>query len=276
MTCSCDGRFDARDARADGASGSPRDAVTAASTHAAADAVRFAIIVPAHNEAQTIEAVLRDYTTEVATKVGSDILVCEDGSTDNTREVLQRLEAELPLRVVTNEARLGYGGGVKRGLLLADGDVLFFSDSDGQYDPRDFWNLRQRMDEADMVIGVTTKREEAPHRILLSWGFHLLVRTLFDVPLRDIDCGFRLIRKEVVDAIVESVGDLPYSFWAEFTILSYLRGFRIAEVPVSRRSRLHGNTTIYQPRRLPKILWSQLRGLLRLRRRVRSQVRISR
>lgn len=243
--------------------------MSAASSSASGDAHRFAIIVPAHNEGQTIEAVLRDYTDQVASKLGSEILVCEDGSTDNTREVLQRLTRELPLRVVTNQARLGYAGGVKRGLLLADGDVLFFSDSDGQYDPRDFWALRQRMDGADMVIGVKVKREEAPHRILLARGFHLLVKILFDVPLRDIDCGFRLIRKDVVDAVVNTVGDLPYSFWAEFTILTYRSGFRIAEVPVSHRSRLAGNTTIYQPRHLPKILVSQIRGLLRLRRRLR-------
>ncbi len=231
---------------------------------------RFSIIVPVHNEGPTIEAVLRSYATEVAAKLGSEILVCEDGSTDNTRDVLRRLSGELPLRVVTNEARLGYAGGVKRGLLLADGEVLFFSDSDGQYDPRDFWNLRKEMDGAGMVIGVKMKREEPPHRIALSKGFHFLIRLLFGIELRDIDCGFRLIRKDVVDSVLSSVHDLPYSFWAEFTIISSLRGFRIAEVPVSHHSRLQGNTTIYQPRRLPRILIQQFLGLVRLRRRMGS------
>ena len=231
------------------------------------DAKRIAIVVPVHNEGPTIETVLRDVTAEVAAKLGTPILVCEDGSTDDTRDILRRLEGELPLRVVTHETRLGYAGGVKRGLLLADGDVLFFSDSDGQYDPRDFWDLRARMDGAAMVIGVKTKRAEAFHRILLSRGFHLLIRILFDVRLRDIDCGFRLIRSDVVAAVLPRVGDLPYSFWAEFTILTSLQGFRIAEVPVSHRSRLNGNTTIYQPRNLPLILVRQFMGLLRLRQR---------
>ena len=237
---------------------------------ASAGAPRFAIVVPAHNEGPTIEAVLRDYTTEVAAKLGSEILVCEDGSTDDTRDVLARLSGELPLRVVTSEARLGYGGGVKRGLLLADGDILFFSDSDGQYDPRDFWHLRERMEGADMVIGVKTQRQEAPHRIVLSKGFHLLVKLLFGIRLRDIDCGFRLIRKEILEDVLREVHDLPYSFWAELTIVASLKGIRIAEVPVSHHSRLYGNTTIYQPRRLPGILLLQMRGLLRLRRRRRS------
>ncbi len=229
-----------------------------------------AIVVPAHNEGATIEAVLRDVTAEVAAKLGSEILVCEDGSTDNTKDVLRRLSGELPLRVVTNETRLGYAGGVKRGLLLAHGDVLFFSDSDGQYDPRDFWALRERMDGADLVIGVKTHREEAPHRIILSRGFHFLIKLLFGIRLRDIDCGFRLIRKDIVEDVLRDVRDLPYSFWAEFTIVASLKGLRIAEVPVSHRSRLAGNTTIYQPRRLPKILLLQMRGLLRLRKRMRA------
>jgi glycosyltransferase involved in cell wall biosynthesis len=229
---------------------------------------RFTIIVPAHNEGPTIERVLRDVTAEVASKLGSQILVCEDGSTDDTVDVLRRLSSELPLRVVTNETRLGYAGGVKRGLLLADGEISFFSDSDGQYDPRDFWALRKSIDDADMVIGRKTRREEAFHRILLSRGFHLLAKLLFGIELRDIDCGFRLIRKRVVATVLDSVHDLPYSFWAEFTILSNFNGFRIVEVPISHHSRLHGNTTIYQPRRLPQILVSEFLGMLRLRRRV--------
>jgi glycosyltransferase involved in cell wall biosynthesis len=229
---------------------------------------KFSIIVPAHNEGATIASVLRTYTEEVAAKLGTEILVCEDGSTDNTRDVLETLSGELPLRVVTHEARLGYAGGVKRGLSLADGDVLFFSDSDGQYDPRDFWRLYGAIGSWDMVIGQKTKREEPLHRIALSKGFHLLVKLLFDIPLKDIDCGFRLIRREVVRTVLDGVHDLPYSFWGEFTILASLRGFRVLEIPVSHRSRLHGNTTIYEPRRLPQILVEQLVGLLRLRRRM--------
>lgn len=235
----------------------------------AAESARFSIIVPAHNEAPTIEQVLRTLSSEVASKLGTTILVCEDGSTDNTRDILYRLSRELPLRVVSHEPRLGYTGGVKRGLTLADGDILFFSDSDGQYDPQDFWRLREMVDRYDMVVGRKTKREEPLHRILLSKGFHFLIKVLFDIPLRDVDCGFRLIRRQVVDAVLGSVQDLPYSFWAEFTIVSMLKGFRIEEIPVSHRTRLHGNTTIYQPRKLPRILVSQFLGLLRLRRRVR-------
>jgi glycosyltransferase involved in cell wall biosynthesis len=232
------------------------------------ESLRFSIVIPVHNEGSTIEGVLRDYATLVASKLGSSILVCEDGSTDNTRAVLNRLSKEIPLRLVTHEDRLGYAGGVKSGLRRADGDVLFFSDSDGQYDPREFWDLQARLADGDLIIGTKTKREEAFHRILLSQGFHLLVKLLFGVRLHDIDCGFRLIRKHVVNTVLDQTYDLPYSFWAEFTIISSFFGFRIVEVPVSHRSRLQGNTTIYKPLSLPMIIIRQAIGLLRLRRRI--------
>ena len=125
----------------------------------------------------------------------------------------------------------------------------------------------------DMVIGAKIERQEAPHRILLAKGFHLLVKCLFGIRLRDIDCGFRLIRRRLVESVLDEVRDLPYSFWAEFTVISSLAGFRIVEVPVSHRGRLQGGTTIYQPRGLPKIVFRQALGLLRLRKRMAVQLK---
>jgi glycosyltransferase involved in cell wall biosynthesis len=224
--------------------------------------------MPAYNEAETIETVLREVHKTIATPMRSSILICEDGSTDGTRDVLARLARELPVDVVSDERRMGYAGGVKRGLLLAPGDSVFFCDSDGQYDPQDFWKLVADLPDSDMVIGCKVRREEPFHRTVLAWGFHVLVRTLFGIRLRDIDCGFRIIRRSYVNAVTPTVASLPYSFWAEFTILGALRGFRIKEVPISHRNRLVGGTSIYQMDRLPRIIITQFLGLLKLRRRI--------
>jgi glycosyltransferase involved in cell wall biosynthesis len=236
----------------------------------------ISILMPAYNEAETIEAVVRGFYKSVATPLHSPILVCEDGSTDGTKDVLNRLSQELPVEVISDERRMGYAGGVKRGLLLTGGDAVFFSDSDGQYDPEDFWKLVKELPGADMVIGCKVKREEPFHRTVLAWGFHVLARTLFGVRLRDMDCGFRIIRRSYVNAVVDSVMSLPYSFWAEFTILGALRGFRIREVPISHHSRLVGGSSIYQIDRLPRIILSQFRGLLSLRRRLLREGRMPR
>lgn len=235
-------------------------------SHGSADAI--SIVMPAHNEAETIGGVLGEYSREVAERLHTNILICEDGSTDGTADILRRLAGTLPIRVVSDPQRLGYVGAVAKGLRLASGDVTFFSDSDGQYSPKDFWYLWERLDGSDMVIGKKVDRNEPIHRILLSRGFHVLVKALFDIRLVDIDCGFRLVRRSVVDGVLDAVGDLPYSFWAEFTILANLKGYRIHEVPVSHRNRLAGVTTIYKPKDLPKIVVRQILGLIRMRRRI--------
>lgn len=231
---------------------------------------KISIVMPVHNEATSIGEVLRGFHAEIASPLRTNILVCEDGSTDGTQEVLRQLAEQLPMKIMSDRSRLGYSGGVARGLRLANTDVIFFSDSDGQYDPKDFWLLAQQLDGFDMVIGQKVVRKEPLYRIVLARGFHVLVKLLFGVRLQDIDCGFRLIRREVVASVLASVGDLPYSFWAEFTLITSLSGFRIKEVPVSHHSRLHGNTSIYKPLILPRIILSQARGLFRLRRRIGS------
>jgi hypothetical protein len=94
-----------------------------------------------------------------------------------------------------------------------------------------------------------------------------------EVPLKDMDCGFRLVRREVVEAVLPEATTLRYSFWAEFTMIAYRKGFRILEVPISHRSRPRGNTSIYTVDRLPRIMSHQFMGLLALGRRLRNLAR---
>jgi len=221
-------------------------------------------VVPVFNEADSIADVLRECHTAVVRRWGGLFLVCEDGSTDGTPAVLARLAPELGLTVVSGPLRKGYAGAVRDGLGIADTPLVFFTDSDGQYDPKDFDALYARVDGHDMVIGWKVQRQEKIYRSFLSRGFHVLAKALTGVPLHDMDCGFRLIRKEVIDAVLPEVRSLRYSFWAEFSILAYRKGFRILEVPVSHRSRNQGGSSIYAWNKLPKILISQVIGLLRL------------
>ena len=229
------------------------------------------VLLPVHNEAQTIEKVLAGFWQEVVQPLSAKILICEDGSTDGTERVLERLAQTYPMQFVAESERKGYAGAVRDGLEQVDTPQVFFADSDGQYYPEDFWKLWPHLADYDMVIGRKVKRDEPRHRLVLSRGFHLLAKLMTGVPLTDMDCGFRLLRREVVDAVLPEVGALPYSFWAEFTILAYKRGLRILEVPVSHRSRLHGETSIYQWNRLPMIVDRQFRGLATLSRRLRGQ-----
>lgn len=230
---------------------------------------RLSILLPVHNGADAIGQVLTECYNSVALPTGAEMLVCEDGSTDGTGRVLGTLSKTLPIRYITDSRRKGYAAAVRDGLRYVNQDVVFFSDSDGQYAPREFWRLYPHIEGHDMVVGRKVRRSESYHRVLLSRGFHALARILFETPLSDIDCGFRLMRRELIEAVLPRVRSLPYSFWAEFTILALKMGYRIKEVPITHRPRLEGITTIYTPERLPHIIWRQLLGLRELRQRMK-------
>jgi glycosyltransferase involved in cell wall biosynthesis len=222
------------------------------------------VFLPVYNEADSIAQVLREFTETVVAPLNADLLVCEDGSTDGTDKVLQQLSAELPMRLVSSRTRKGFAGAVRDGLKLAKSDLVFFADSDGQYDPKDFWKIWQARDSYDLVIGRKMHREEGFYRTLLSRGFHLLVKAFTTVPLEDMDCGFRLIRREVVQEVLPEVRSLEFSFNAEFAIIAYRKGFRILETPISHRPSMQGDTSIYTWNKMPRIIVAQLVGLLRL------------
>jgi dolichol-phosphate mannosyltransferase len=234
------------------------------------------VLLPVYNEANSIEPVLRELRDQVAQPYHARFLVCEDGSTDGTPAVLTRLAPELGFALESHPGRRGYADAVRNGLGLANSPVVFFTDSDGQYDPADFARLWKEIGTQDMVIGRKVERGESFYRIVLSRGFHILIKAFTGVPLEDMDCGFRLIRKDVITAVLPEVRSLHYSFWAEFSILAYRRGFRILEVPVSHRARLQGGSSIYTWNRLPRILILQVLGLLRLARRLNRTAPVSR
>lgn len=220
--------------------------------------------MPAYNEAKTIRSVILDFYSEIATKIPCQLIVAEDGSDDGTNNVLNSLKSEVPIQVFSAPVRKGYAKGVSDALIKCSSEWIFFSDSDGQYFPSDFWNLWENRHGYDMVIGRKLKRSEGVHRTILANGFHTIVNNLFGLKLHDADCGFRLIRKSLIDSVIKDFKYLKYSFWAEFTIRSCLKGYKVLEIPINHASRAHGNTTIYAPSKIPIIVLKQLYGLANL------------
>ncbi len=225
---------------------------------------QISILLPAHNEASTIQETVSEFYNEIARKIPVQIIVTEDGSTDGTKEALVDLSKKIPIKLILGEERKGYMKGVKDGLRLVNSDFVFFSDSDGQHIPSDFWKLYEKRDNYDLIVGQKIKRTDPPHRIFISTVFHLLVRALFKLPIRDPDTAYRLIRKEVVDNIADGAQILKYSFWTEFTVRAFKKGYRVTEVPVVHRGRLSGSTRLYSGTKLFSIVLSQIVGLFKL------------
>ena len=222
------------------------------------------VVLPAHNEVETIRETVIRYFREIGTSLPIELIVAEDGSVDGTKEILASLKDELPIVLLTDQRRKGYAKGVSDALKSCTGSLTFFSDSDGQYSASDFWKLWKMREEFDLIVGYKVRRKETLYRIILASGFRKIINVLFGLELRDPDCGFRLIHREVVEEVIDEVGLLEYSFWAEFTIRASLKGFKVLEVPINHSNRTVGVSHIYPPSKIPMIVTNQLRGLARL------------
>lgn len=229
------------------------------------------VIVPVYNEAEVIEEVLRDiYEAVVSKHPDCEFIVAEDGSTDGTKDILRRLGGELPIRLVMGEERKGYLRGVRDALLLATNDIVFFTDSDGQHDPRDFWKLLEAMDGHDLVCGMRLDRNDPLVRKLLSRAYNGMVGMYFGVRMYDTNCGFKMMRKEVVDTVVKDIRYIKYGFSTELIVRANAKGSRIATVPIRHIPRTSGEASQFPVSRLPRVIWTQMTGMRALKREIRS------
>jgi glycosyltransferase involved in cell wall biosynthesis len=159
---------------------------------------------------------------------------------------LQATEPDLHLRVVTHPTNLGYGAALASGFDAATADLVLLLDADGQFDVSELVHLLAAMDaQTDLVIGYRVKRADPPMRLLNAWGWKHLVNGLFGYTARDVDCAFKLFRREVWSSVhVESHGA---TFSAEFLIKARRLQFRIKEVPVTHFPRRAGSPTGARP-----------------------------
>jgi glycosyltransferase involved in cell wall biosynthesis len=228
---------------------------------------QVAIIMPVYNEVDTIERTIRELYDKLIDKMDNmDTWVFEDGSTDGTKDVLTRLMKELPnLHVRMAEEKKGYPRAMKEAFLAISPskyEYVASLDSDGQYDPADFfkiWKIMQE-DSPDIVMGRRVTRKEPVYRKFLSKGLQVLEKLMFPVPCKDVTSVLRLMRVEVAHEIARAMTYSKYNFWLEFTARMALSGHKVVETPVSYRERL-GASKVYSVRKMPKVIISEFKAL---------------
>ncbi|MFQ5430422.1 MAG: glycosyltransferase family 2 protein [Phycisphaerae bacterium] len=225
------------------------------------------IFFPCYNEEGNIERVARA-ALEAAPRFAErfEIILVNDGSTDNTREIAERLAEEVPeIRAVHNDPNQGYGGAVQRGLSEAKMEWIFFTDGDGQFDIREMDKLIELLDRCDFAVGYRLRRADPVLRRVNAWCWGVLVRTLFGLKVRDIDCAFKLLPKSLIDKVeLRSTGALIST---ELLAKAKYRRLRIAEVGVNHYPRVAGKQTGANLR----VILRAFRELIRLRRHIRSE-----
>jgi glycosyltransferase involved in cell wall biosynthesis len=226
------------------------------------------LVLPVHNESFIIEQTLRNYISELEGRVSDfEVIVFEDGSTDDTKSVLERLEKELPIKLYMSNERKGYQQAVIEAISYATKPWLFIVDSDYQFAAIDFWRLEPYRREYDVILGMKAPRRDPLYRIILSKGYNFLLRLFLKVPYRDMDTGFRLIRRDIANEIAPDIKYMSF-FTAEFVIRAHYKNYKILEVPVPHYERKIGSTSIFYVSKLFMICVRQFIGILRLRKEI--------
>jgi glycosyltransferase involved in cell wall biosynthesis len=215
----------------------------------------LSVVFPAYNDAGTIASMV------IAARIAArqlvddyEIIVVNDGSADHTAEVLAELEPAFPeLRVLHHPRNRGYGGALRSGFQKASKDLIFYTDGDAQYDPREMERLFAAWtDESDFVNGVKIGRSDPLHRAIIGRIYHWFVRVSFGLPLKDVDCDFRLFRRAIFDK-VELTKDSGV-ICVELMKKVQDHGFRIQQVPVHHYHRVYGRSQFFNWRRVMKTL----------------------
>jgi glycosyltransferase involved in cell wall biosynthesis len=205
---------------------------------------------PAYNDAGTIASmvVVTDLTLRNLTD-DYEIVVVNDGSPDHVGDILADLQPHYPrLRVVTHTKNRGYGGALRSGFAAASKDLVFYTDGDAQYDPRELTDLvRALRDDVDVVQGYKIQRHDPMHRVIIGRLYHWGVKVAFGLKMRDVDCDFRLIRRRIFDR-VELTQDSGV-ICLELMKRVQDAGYRLVEVPVHHYHRAYGTSQFFNFRR---------------------------
>lgn len=222
-------------------------------------------MLPAHNEEANIElAISRARAAAERSCSTFEIIVVDDGSRDRTAEIVEAAVAKDPrLRIVRHEENLGYGEALRTGFGAARLDWLFFTDADNQFDLEEIESFLSWTDRADVVAGYRIDRQDPLVRRFFAKGWNVLVRVLFYVPVRDIDCAFKLFRRSAIEKVdLESIGAMVNT---ELMVKLARSGASVIEIGVTHLPRTAGRASGASPR----VIMRAFRELKRMRSRLR-------
>ncbi|MDO8638524.1 MAG: glycosyltransferase family 2 protein [Candidatus Daviesbacteria bacterium] len=223
------------------------------------------IFFPCYNDSKTIGKLVEDaFNTVRKLTTDYEILVINDGSTDSSAKVLKKVSKKhREVKVITHEKNLGYGTALRTGFQEASKDLIFYTDGDGQYDIKELPLLLSIMTEdVNFVNGIKMTRGDLPHRIFFGNLHKFIARWLFWLPVYDVDCDFRLIRKDIIKKIkLESSSG---SICVELVKKAQRVGAKFRQISVHHYERKHGTSQFFRPRKIITTyidlayLWTQL------------------
>jgi dolichol-phosphate mannosyltransferase len=204
------------------------------------------IVMPVYNEEEIIEKTVRDYHAEIVRQLpGSEMVIVNDCSTDSTPVILRGLENELEgIRVLKPERNGGHGKALRLAYENSKLSLVFHTDSDYQFDPKDFWKLYAEIEDNDLVIGYRATRHDPIPRLVITNILRASNIAIFGFNVRDANSPFRLIRKKCLEECLKIIDPEAFAPSIMLVISAKWLGYRVKEIPVTHLPRLTGEVSI--------------------------------
>lgn len=204
--------------------------------------MKISIVIPVYNEVNAIAQVIKS-VQDVRIDGDREIIVVDDGSNDGTAEVLGSIK-DKAVKVYRHEKNLGKGAAIKTGFSHVSGDIVIIQDADLEYDPREYGALLDPIINhgADVVYGSRLSGGK-PTRVYMFWhkaGNHiltLLTNMLYNTTITDMETGYKVFRKEVIDKL--NIKSKDFSVEPEITAKVFKKRFKVYEVPISYYGRTY-------------------------------------
>lgn len=205
----------------------------------------ISLVLPAYNEAPNIEPMVAEATPALeANATDYEIIVVDDGSSDDTAAVTRRvMESHPHVRLVQHPANQGFGAAVFSGFTSATKGWIFYTDADRQFVVGEIEKFVPYMDDADLIAGYRAPRRDPFMRVLYGKGWSMLCTLMFGYTVRDVDCAFKLFRREIIQELAPQITSRGATFSIEWLARAKRAGYRFVELPVSHRPRVAGSQT---------------------------------
>ena len=205
---------------------------------------QLTLVIPCYNEEGCIELVIRDWVKTISSRVRDfEIVVVNDGSRDQSGQILDKLALEIPELRIIHQPNAGHGAALRNGLEHAGGEWIFHVDSDNQFLSSDFWKLWDLRSNYEYICGIRTHRHDPFHRLLITRLVRIMIFLYFGTSISDANIPYKLVRKTELNQLLNLI---PSNVFAPsiFMAVTAARFFRFKEIPVTHLSRKTGTVSI--------------------------------